>query len=46
MDVSVPVAKEKANTPPIMRNIARMRSEVLVAEISPYPTVVKVVTEK
>ena len=46
IEVNVPVANEKAKTPPIMRNIARIRSEVLVADISPYPTVVKVVTEK
>ena len=31
MEVSVPVANEKANTPPIIRNIARMRSSVLTA---------------
>ena len=44
--MSVPVAKEKAKTPQIIRMIAMMRSEVLVALISPYPTVVNVVTVK
>ena len=35
IDVSVPVANENAKTPPIIRNMARILSEVLVALISP-----------
>ena len=35
IDESVPVAKEKAKTPPIIKTIAMMRSRVPVADISP-----------
>ena len=35
MEESVPVANEKAKTPTIMRMMAKMRSRVPVAEISP-----------
>ena len=44
MEVSVPDENEKKNTPIIMRKMQIMRSNVLVPEMSPYPTVEIVVT--
>ena len=41
-----PVAKEKAITPMIMITIQKIFSISLLPEISPYPTVVIVVTVK
>ena len=46
IEESVPVAKEKAITPKSMVTIPRILSPDSVAEMSPYPTVVIVVTVK
>ena len=43
MDVSVPFAYEKATTPKIIIMLQKIISILVVPEISPYPTVVKVV---
>lgn len=44
MEEREPVAKEKPITPVIMRIQAMILSVVFTAEMSPYPTVVIVVT--
>jgi hypothetical protein len=46
MDVMALVAKEKVTTPISMRTMQRQRSIVLLAVMSPYPTVMIVVTVK
>ena len=43
MEESAPVLNEKAITPITMMTHATIRSEVFVADMSPYPTVVIVV---
>ena len=45
-DVKEPVANEKETTPKSIVTIDNSRSFVSVAEMSPYPTVVIVVTVK
>ena len=45
-DDNAPVAYEKAITPRIMVTMLRILSGVFFADMSPYPTVVIVVTEK
>jgi hypothetical protein len=46
MEVRAPVEKEKKTTPRIIKKILTSLSVVLVPLISPYPTVVIVVTVK
>ena len=44
MEVSMPAAKEKAMTPMTMMKMQKIFSVEFSAKISPYPTVVIVVT--
>jgi len=44
IDANEPLAKEKLITPIIIISVQNTRSKLLLAEISPYPTVVMVVT--
>jgi len=46
MEVIAPVTNEKATTPRSIRKMQNILSPVLLAEISPYPTVTIVVTQK
>jgi hypothetical protein len=46
MEDREPVAKEKDITPIIMRMMQRIFSDILTADISPYPTVKIVVVVK